>query len=82
VRGNVPLPLFHPHPGPLPVKGIGSFPLLPPGEENRGKDLRREREINVWAFIGGKRGIFISFSLDRRFQNPYTRQSRGSSLSL
>jgi hypothetical protein len=32
--------IIHPHLNPLPVKGIGSFPLLhillPPGEENRG----------------------------------------------
>jgi hypothetical protein len=32
--------------------------------------LSREREIFVRDFIGGKRGIFIAFSLDRRFQNP------------
>jgi hypothetical protein len=43
--------IIHPHLKPSPGKGTGSFPLLhfllPPGEENRGKGLRRERKIKV-----------------------------------
>jgi hypothetical protein len=35
----------------------------------------REREFFVRGFIGGKRGIFISFSLDPGFQNPYTHRT-------
>jgi hypothetical protein len=45
-----------PSPQSSPGKGKGSFPLLhfllPPGEENRGKGLHRERKIKEWVFIG------------------------------
>jgi hypothetical protein len=44
------------------VRGNISFPLFHPHPDPLPS---REREIFVRVFIGGKRGIFIAFSLDR-----------------